>query len=81
MPSKPKLVLMGEGQVRQHGGATHVAVEFVSMYMPAGQRTVRDLEDAGDSRPSGNTTRNFQTEKGGPSCPVDNVLQSSVISD
>ena len=77
--SKAKLLLMGDGQVMQQGGASHVAVEFVSMYMPAGQRTVRDLADADDSRPSGNTTRNFHTENGGPSCAVDSGLHSSVM--
>ncbi len=80
MLSKVKLVLMGDGQTRQQGGASHVAVVFVSTYMPAGQRTVMDLADANDERPSGNTTRNFQTENGGPSCAVDSGWHSSVIS-
>ncbi len=77
--SKAKLLLMGDGHVRQQGGASHVAVVFVSIYMPAGQRTVRDVADGNDSRPSGNMTRTFHTENGGPSCAVDSGLHSSVM--
>ena len=55
-------MLIGEGQVRQQGGDAHVKVALVWIYMPEGQRTVRVEVDAGDSRPSGNTTRTFQIE-------------------
>jgi hypothetical protein len=79
MPLIPKVELIGDGQAEQHGGVGHELVAFCSMYMPAGQCTVRLDVEAGDSRPSGNTARTFQTEKGGPSWPLDNAKQRSVM--
>ena len=77
----PKLALIGDGQERQHGGLMHVSVALLSMYIPAGQCTVRVLAEGGDSRPSGSTARNLQTEKGGPSRPLANGVQRSVMRD
>ncbi len=65
--SRATLVLDGEGHARQHGGDTHAVAALSSMYMLAGQRTVRETLDTGDSRPSVNITLTFHTEKGGPS--------------
>ncbi len=77
----PKLVLIGEGQASQHGGLEHVADELDCTNIPAGQRTVSVLADAGDSRPSGNVTRTLHTEKGGPSSPIVNGSQRSLIRE
>ena len=65
--SIPTLMLIGAGHERQQGGEMHAGAILNSMYIPAGQRTVRETVDADDSRPSGNLTLIFQTEKGGPS--------------
>ena len=75
------LKLMGDGQSKQHGGDAHVVVTLVEMYIPGGHRTVRDWADAGDSRPSGNTTRIRHTEYGGPSRPEDNGWHCSCMID
>jgi len=79
MASTTKLALIGDGQARQHGGETHTLVTLSSMNILAGQRTLRLVVEAGDSRPSGNKTLAFHTERGGPSCPLLKGSQCSVI--
>ena len=70
-PLITRLLLMGDGQCRQQGGLVHTLDALVSMYIPAGQNTVRVIAEAGDVRPSGKTARTFQRESGGPSWPLD----------
>ena len=61
---------MGDGQSRQHGGDAQDSVAWISIYIPGGQRTVRDELEVDDWRPSGNTTRILHTDCGGPSRPA-----------
>ena len=83
MPNESALMLklMGDGQSKQHGGDAHNVDALARMYIPGGHCTARDCADAGDSRPSGNTTRIRHTEYGGPSCPVDRGSHRSCMID
>ena len=54
----PKLVLMGEGQKRQHGGTAHAVVALDSMYIPVGQYGTTNKSE--DSRLSQRRTDNVQ---------------------